>query len=170
MKYFIVDIFSKCNNIENLGIYTDILDNICYADYMDRITFQKQIWCFNEMSSLIKIFYNNNILHNNIKNIKYNPSEVRFTKILTKYSTEYNNLLFINNLCISLSLEKKDLFTLFLNLKNKCSEEEIFEFCDQYNISKLDVNRLYRYLDVYTKDISSTIDNDNEEIEEIYND
>jgi hypothetical protein len=162
----IVDIFNKNNNLKNIDIYTTILDNICYADYMDRITFQKQIWCFNEMSSLIKIFYNNNILHDNVENIKYNSNEVRFTKILTKYSTEYNNLLFINNLCISLSLEKKDLFTLFLHLKKTLSEEEIFEFCEQYNISKLDVNRLYRYLNIYTQDeiLEESINNEEEEI------
>jgi len=162
----IVDIFNKNNNLKNIDIYTTILDNICYADYMDRITFQKQIWCFNEMSSLIKIFYNNNILHDNVENIKYNSNEVRFTKILTKYSTEYNNLLFINNLCISLSLEKKDLFTLFLHLKKTLSEEEIFEFCEQYNISKLDVNRLYRYLNIYTQDeiLEESIINEEEEI------
>jgi hypothetical protein len=159
----IVDIFNKNNNLKNIDIYTTILDNICYADYMDRITFQKQIWCFNEMSSLIKIFYNNNILHDNVENIKYNSNEVRFTKILTKYSTEYNNLLFINNLCISLSLEKKDLFTLFLHLKKTLSEEEIYEFCEQYNISKLDVNRLYRYLNIYTQDITLEESNNIEE-------
>ena len=162
----IVDIFNKNNNLKNIDIYTTILDNICYADYMDRITFQKQIWCFNEMSSLIKIFYNNNILHDNVENIKYNSTEVRFTKILTKYSTEYNNLLFINNLCISLSLEKKDLFTLFLHLKKTLSEEEIFEFCEQYNISKLDVNRLYRYLNIYIQDeiLEESTTNEEEEI------
>ena len=162
----IVDIFNKNNNLKNIDIYTTILDNICYADYMDRITFQKQIWCFNEMSSLIKIFYNNNILHDNVENIKYNSTEVRFTKILTKYSTEYNNLLFINNLCISLSLEKKDLFTLFLHLKKTLSEEEIYEFCEQYNISKLDVNRLYRYLNIYTQDeiLEESTTNEEEEI------
>ena len=159
----IVEIFNKNNNLKNIDIYTNILDNICYADYMDRITFQKQIWCFNEMSSLIKIFYNNNILHDNVENIKYNSNEVRFTKILTKYSTEYNNLLFINNLCISLSLEKKDLFTLFLHLKKTLSEEEIYEFCEQYNISKLDVNRLYRYLNIYTQDITLEESNNIEE-------
>ena len=36
-----------------------ILNNICFSDYIDRITFQKQVWVFNEISSLIKTFYNN---------------------------------------------------------------------------------------------------------------
>ena len=30
----------------------EILNNIIFSDYIDRITFQKQIWIFNEMSSL----------------------------------------------------------------------------------------------------------------------
>ena len=149
----VVDVLqkNKINIFTDANIYGSILDNICYADYMDRITFQKQIWSFNEMSSLIKIIYSNNILHEKIKTVKYNPSEIRFTKILTKYSTEYNNLLFINNLCFQLSVDKKDLFTLFINLRNKHTEEEIYDIMDQYNISKLDVNRLYRYLDKYIK-------------------
>ena len=46
-------------------LYMKLLDNICYSDYIDRITFQKQIWQFNEMSSLIKTFYNNKIYHEN---------------------------------------------------------------------------------------------------------
>jgi replication factor C subunit 1 len=165
----IIDVLQK-NKIdlnEKNNIYTCILDNICYADYMDRITFQKQIWSFNEMSSIIKTIYNNNILHNKIKNVKYNPSEVRFTKILTKYSTEYNNLLFINNLCFQLSVDKKDLFTMFLNLKKKYTEDEIYEILDQYNISKLDINRLYRYLEKYTnKEFVNLENNDDEEINE----
>ena len=67
------------------------------------------------MSSLIKIFFNNNILHNtlNIKNYKTN---MRFTKVLTKYSTEYNNSLFINNLCQTLNLDKK---VIVIFIKNK---------------------------------------------------
>ena len=44
--------------------YTKILDNMCFADYVDRITFQNQIWQFNEMSSLIKTFYNHQLYHN----------------------------------------------------------------------------------------------------------
>ena len=50
--------------------YLKQLDNICFADYIDRITFQKQIWQFNEMSSLIKTFKNNKLYHETIKNNK----------------------------------------------------------------------------------------------------
>ena len=50
--------------------YINCLSNFCYADYIDRITFQKQIWTFNEMSSLIKIMNNNYILKDYKKKIK----------------------------------------------------------------------------------------------------
>ena len=85
-------------------------------------------------------------------NYEFNPPEVRFTKILTKYSTEYNNMLFIHKLCIQLSMDSKDLFAFFLNLRNQHTPEEIYEsFIDSnYDITKLDINRLYRYIDYFT--------------------
>ena len=49
----------KKNNKSKINIYFKILNNICFSDYLDRITFQKQIWIFNEMSSLLKTFHNN---------------------------------------------------------------------------------------------------------------
>ena len=104
----IIDMLNKIPNNKSFPFYTKILDNICFADYIDRITFQKQIWQFNEMSSLIKTFYNNKLFHEEYpKKTKFNPSEVRFTKVLTKYSTEYNNYLFIQNLCFTMSMDKK---------------------------------------------------------------
>ena len=112
----IIDIFEQFPKDKTIPIYNEILNNICFSDYIDRITFQKQIWVFNEMSSLIKTFYNNNIFHNNFKKFKI-PNEIRFTKVLTKYSTEYNNGLFIQNLCKQLNMDKKDLFSFFLFLK-----------------------------------------------------
>jgi DNA polymerase III delta prime subunit len=149
----IIDVLSKTPKSHSIPLYTKLLDNICYADYIDRITFQKQIWQFNEMSSLIKTFYNNKIYHEKCKNPKpkFNPTEVRFTKVLTKYSTEYNNSLFIQNLCQQLGTDKKDTFSYFLELRNNHTDEEIYEELQNYEITKLDINRIYRYIDKYTK-------------------
>ena len=77
-------------------------------------------------------------------------SEIRFTKVLTKYSTEYNNSLFIQDLCQKLSLDKKDTFSFFLDLRLKYSDEDIYSMFETYDINKLDINRIYRYLDKYT--------------------
>ena len=151
----IIDVLGKINKEESIPLYLKILDNMCFADYIDRITFQKQIWQFNEMSSLIKTFNNNKIYHDEIfskKKQNFNPTEVRFTKVLTKYSTEYNNSIFIQNLCQELSMDKYDMFAFFLDLKNKHTDNEIVLLFENYNISKLEISRIYRYLEKYTKE------------------
>lgn len=146
----VIDVLEKMPISVSAPFYKIILDNICQADYFDRITFQNQIWLFNELSSLIKTFYNHYLYHKSFpKKARFHPTEVRFTKVLTKYSTEYNNQLFIQNLCVQLSMDQKDLFTFFLTLKKQYSEDEIPRILEMYEISKLDVNRIYRYLDKY---------------------
>ena len=149
----IIDTFDKKNPEKNINLYLDVLNNITFSDYIDRVTFQKQIWVFNEMSSLIKTMYNNNIYHTFKKNEKikdnFNPSEVRFTKVLTKYSTEYNNSIFIQNLCKQLNMNTNDMYLFFFNLRNNHSIEEIINIFnnENYDINKLDINRIYRFLD-----------------------
>lgn len=168
----IIDVLGKVKKEESIPFYLKILDNMCFADYIDRITFQKQIWQFNEMTSLIKTFKNNKTYHSTFitkKKQKYIPSEVRFTKVLTKYSTEYNNSIFIQNLCQELSMDKNDMFAFFLDLKNKYNDNEIVALFENYNISKLDINRIYRYLEKFTKENASETEDleIDEEIEDI---
>ena len=162
----IIDLISKLNKKDGIKLYSKILDNICFSDYIDRITFQKQIWQFNEMTSLIKTFYTNHIYHTECnKKYKYNPSEVRFTKVLTKYSTEFNNYTFIQNICQQLNMDKKDLISFFLSLKNIYdNEEDILTIFENYEITKLDINRIYRFIDKYTNyEVNEEV---NEEINE----
>ena len=165
--------------------YLKLIDNICFADYIDRITFQSQIWIFNEMSTFIKTFYNNFIFHEfferrhteELENIR-KMNEVRFTKILTKYSTEYSNQLFLYMLCQTLDMDKKDAVAFFQELRifyggngflNKIElindAEKIFE---DLKIGKLDIKRIYRYLDKNVKKETSAskkslLDNEEEE-------
>ena len=149
----IIDVIEKMDKKESIPFYISQLDNICFADYIDRITFQKQIWQFNEMSSLIKTFKNNKLYHETFtcKN-KYNPSEIRFTKVLTKYSTEYNNSIFIQKLFQKLGMDKKDLFGFFIELSNNHENAEIVNLLENYEINKLDINRIYRYIEKYIKE------------------
>jgi hypothetical protein len=149
----IIDVIDKFDKKQSIPFYINQLENICFADYIDRITFQKQIWQFNEMSSLIKTFKNNKMYHEYFqKKQKYNPTEVRFTKVLTKYSTEYNNSLFIQKLCQKLGMDKKDLFGFFIDLKNNSDDNEIVNLLENYEIGKLDINRIYRYIEKYIKE------------------
>ena len=155
----IIDVLGKMKKNVSSPFYINLLNNMCLADYIDRITFQKQIWQFNEMSSLIKTFKNNKLYHDSFKKKpKYNPLEVRFTKVLTKYSTEYNNSLFIQDLCQQLGMDKKDIFSFFLDIRNKYDEAEMTLLFENYEITKLDVNRIYRYIDKYTKENAADIE------------
>jgi DNA polymerase III delta prime subunit len=168
----IVDVLSDKKPEHSFPFYSKILKNICFADYIDRITFQSQIWQFNEMSSLMKTFYNNKLYHDHFPNSKnkFLPSEVRFTKVLTKYSTEYNNMLFVYNLCQELDLDKKDLITMFQELRlyhggdffNQSDKlNEVEKMFDNGNITKLDIKRMYRYLDKNVKkDSTLGVDDD----------
>ena len=127
-------------------LYEELLKNMCFADYIDRITFQKQIWQFNEMSSLVKTFYTNHILHKTVP-APTKSTSIRFTKVLTKYSTEYNNQQFVLSLCRQLNMDKKDLFSYLSKLRIKHNEDEIADMLEIYAINKLDISRLFRYLD-----------------------
>ena len=156
----IIDAIEKMEKTESIPFYIKILDNMCFADYTDRITFQNQIWQFNEMSSLIKTFHNNKIYHDTFPNNKHKVSEVRFTKVLTKYSTEYNNQLFIYNLCQILDMDKKDLVAFFQELRlfygndfydDASKMVEVEQLFENYSINKLDIKRMYRYLDKNVK-------------------
>ncbi len=144
----------------SIPFYMRFLENMCYADYIDRITFQNQIWQFNEISSLMKTFNNNRIFHKTIKNpVKPADESIRFTKVLTKYSTEYNNLEFIYDLCQKMDMDKKDLIAFFQEFRTNYGKRnadflndatilnEVEAFFENYEINKLDVKRMYRYLD-----------------------
>ena len=157
----IVDVLEEQPKEKSFPLYLQILDNICYADYIDRITFQSQIWQFNEMSSLIKTFYNNKLYHEYFdKKPIFIPPEVRFTKVLTKYSTEYNNMVFLINLCQNLDLDKKDMLAMFQELrvfkgKDFYEKNDILNAVEKMfqdtNITKLDIKRVYRFLDKNVK-------------------
>ena len=173
----VIDCISA-ETVEKRLAYQKILKNICFADYIDRITFQSQIWQFNEMSSLIKTMYNNKIFHELCQNqpIIKPTGEVRFTKILTKYSTEYNNINFVFHLCNRLNMDKKDVFSFFEKLrvshgsqtKKDCINIEAIQELEKHGINKLDIKRIYRYLDhTDKKETLSALEPDNEtEIED----
>jgi DNA polymerase III delta prime subunit len=169
----IVDYLDKVDTHISFPFYLKILENMCFADYIDRITFQNQIWQFNEMSSLIKTFHNNKMFHDQFHDTIKPIQEIRFTKVLTKYSTEYNNSLFIFSLTQLLDMDKNDLVAFFQELRlfygtnfynesDKINEaEKLFE---TYGMNKLDIKRMYRYLDKNVK--KETVEEDELEIEE----
>jgi hypothetical protein len=158
----IIDVIEHMDKKESIPFYLSQLNNICFSDYIDRVTFQKQIWHFNEMSSLIKTFHNNKKYHDaRIGNpsfaLKKPITDIRFTKVLTKYSTEFNNYNFIQKMCQTLGMDKKDLIDFFIIHANDM--DTLFEkhqsFFEKNKIKKKDIIRIYRYIDKYTKENAS---------------
>jgi hypothetical protein len=56
-------------------------------------------------------------------------------------------------------MDKKDLFTFFLSIKN-LNDVELAMLFENYEITKLDINRMYRYLDKYIKETDDDIPDD----------
>jgi len=105
---------------EDLPFYLSFLNNYCSGDYYDRVSFQKQLWIYNEMTYYLKMLHNYYLYINAKIYIKPTTEDYRFTKVLTKYSNEYNNQKFIIDLCNRLNVSKKQLFTMKYELS--CNE------------------------------------------------
>lgn len=154
----IVDFLPSDKDIA-IKLYTQILDNFATGDFYDKITFQKQIWLFNELTSLMKNIHSNHIFQENVEIDEV--KEVRFTKILTKYSTEFNNINFIIKFCQKLAMDKKDLINFFFEKHKLLKEEDYLYLEERFDIKKLDVNRLIRYIE--NKTSKETIEEDLDE-------
>ena len=133
----------KMNDIK---LYLDILSNICFGDYIDRQIFQYQLWELNEISFIIKLIINNNILINSNINSKF--KNIRFTKVLTKYSSEYSNRSFINELCKNQNIDRNDLYLYFNTIRHNKTSDEIYEYFKNTELKQLEVKRIYKFLDM----------------------
>jgi len=102
----------------------------------------------NEMSSIIKTFYVNRILAKHLTG-KKKMGDVRFTKMLTKYSTEYNNSLFILKMSQVLGMDKKDMFAYILNARMTKTAEQIASAIGSEEVTAVDINRMFRFLDKF---------------------
>ena len=150
----------KTHDSNFLKTYYDILNNICFSDFIDRVTFQKQIWQFNEMTSLMKTYYSNYILHKGVEDKKISlksesvlkNQEIIFTKVLTKYSNEYSNTIFISNLCETLMIDKKDLLGFFywINTNNGDLSTINNIVNGEQVLSELEINRMLKFIDNFT--------------------
>jgi hypothetical protein len=75
-------------------------------------------------------------------------------------------------------MDQKDMFSFFYNLKHKynLNEEQIHEMLHSYDIGKLDVSRIYRYLNKYfgieiidvESSLATKVTNDNKDNDDDY--
>lgn len=121
----------KCID-NNYRFYESFLKNFAQGDYYDRVSFQRQLWQFNEMSFYLKVVQNNNNYHKCDTNKSTSDIDVIFTKILTKYSNEYSNLNFIISCCNKLNCQKSELINIVISYE------------DIPRLTKLETKRLQR--------------------------
>jgi len=121
-------------------VYADLLDTLCYVDFLDRVTFQKQIWVLNELTSLLKTFSATEELR---AQTSVPVKDVRFTKVLTKYSTEYNNMIFMQRICQEQGLDRGELFQKLMELNHL----HMTEVALHTGLTLVDVSRAYRYME-----------------------
>ena len=139
----IIKLFNNNLTQNELKIYKKILENFIFCDCIDKNIFLYQIWQLNDITYIIKIFYNNFILaqHNLLKNI--GQDNIIFTKILTKYSSEYNNFNFIfNNTQLYCTNKKTLLLHIFINNNSnefyaKLVYSRFMKLIEQYNNYKI---------------------------------
>jgi hypothetical protein len=134
----IIKLFNVNLSSSDLKIYKKILQNFAFCDCIDKNIFLYQIWQLNDITYIIKIFYNNFILYqsNLLKHI--DQKDIIFTKILTKYSSEYNNFNFIFSNTQLYCTNKKNLL-LYMFVSEKYDETHI----------KLVYNRIIKLIDQY---------------------
>ena len=143
----VINLLNNLSHKEFVNIYRQIIENFAFSDYIDRNIFQKQLWQLNDVNFYIKILYNNYILHkfDLLKDISYD--NIEFTKVLTKYSNEYNNYTFLNTLYSKLLITKHNIYKLFYNHVNNDTIENIIDIYNTYNINKTDIMRLLKICD-----------------------
>jgi hypothetical protein len=134
----IIKLFHTNLTSADLKIYKKILQNFAFCDCIDKNIFLYQIWQLNDITYIIKIFYNNFILYQNNLLKHIDQKDIIFTKILTKYSSEYNNFNFIFSNTQLYCTNKKNLL-LYMFVSEKYDETHI----------KLVYNRIIKLIDQY---------------------
>ena len=147
----IIKLFNVNLSSNDLKIYKKILQNFAFCDCIDKNIFLYQIWQLNDITYIIKIFYNNFILYQNNLLKHIDQKDIIFTKILTKYSSEYNNFNFIfSNTQLYCTNKKNLLLHMFVSEKYdethiKLVYNRIIKLIDQYINYK--INNSYKILE-----------------------
>ncbi len=119
-----------------IDTYRLFLDVFAEADQLDKVTFQRQAWKLSELSSLLKNCVSVELVRKAAHPLplrKPSPERLRFTRILTKYSTEHSNAIFLARLCMHARCTRRELLAAVMKKKD-------------IGLSQLEVARLGRYV------------------------
>lgn len=121
--------------------YLDIAERFAEADCLDRTGFQRQVGQLGEMSSMLKSAWTSHLLKTQdppAGRLDVVCKDVRFTRVLTKYSSEFSNLRFIQSICARTGLDRRALHKLW-------SRPDHASQSDALQLTPLELNRLDRY-------------------------
>jgi uncharacterized UBP type Zn finger protein len=117
------------------------------------------MWLFGEMSSLIKTYLNHSLFHEYSTKIpKVKTDDIRFTKILTKYTTGYNHQLFVQHISQLLNVDYPDIYGLWYDIRLK--NTDVKELSLLIDLSETDILRLDRYMDKYLSENAKRIEDE----------
>ena len=131
--------------------YREVADRFAEADCLDRTGFQRQVSQLNELSSILKNVCTAAVLNaENVGDDKLNSvcEDTRFTRVLTKYSSQFSNLRFIQAACARTGLDRRGLHRHWARhaagLKGAAGNE-------LRSLAPLEISRLERYFAPYAR-------------------
>ncbi|MBI96922.1 hypothetical protein CL656_07250 [bacterium] len=129
---------------KNYEEYNKLKEVNNFLTYLKENKSEKEVNKENNYSDLYNIYVNYTKNSELVENEKIEEEKIlktpsRFTKVLTKYSTEYNNNNFIIGLCKKMHVDRKRLFNLFYS---NVDNESFYEKLEEYEINKLDIKRI----------------------------
>ena len=126
------------STVNIMNTYQCLTKLFCQSDCLDRLAFQRQAWQLGQMSSVLKNLTTTYRLHASMKCSPIKVSQLRFTKILTKYSSEYSNAKFVEEMCRKTGLRRRILLEHVLDKKGR----------HDLGLTDLEYARLDRYVTV----------------------
>lgn len=157
IKEYNIDIY-KNNNSSNdtnniiIEMYSDILEDMCISDIIEKNIFQELNWNNYRLMGLIKI-YKLNHYYSKFKHDEFN--KINFTQILTKYSLRYNfnkkkfSILDDNNISshyLDYIIQGK-LFKVSINEDNDIEDNKISDLNKEYIDILKKYNKEYNLID-----------------------
>ena len=139
----------KINNDNIINIYDDILDDICFGDFIEQFVYSNNEWNLLNMLYVLKNLKLNNKV--NDFEIKKNDIKNNFTQILTKYSIKCNFNKKKNNMFESLNIDNLVFDNIIQNILyvldniDISNKKEIEKIIDQYNINKVIFDIINKY-------------------------
>ena len=160
----IFDFMKNYNNIEKnkISILNKIFQYFALSDYFDKQIFTNCCYSYHELNSVYKCCVPSFLLNTQKKynTIKFNYNDLKFTKILSKFSLLYNNYrnkIYINIKLQNYSIESQHIYYNYLiksiiksnnqlKLKSSNKKNEIIDIIQKCKLKPEDLEKIYKLI------------------------